>query len=57
MMEKELPIAACTNKKEWMTPQLEVLNMKHTYADDGHWEFNEFDGFWKRNYVSTSLES
>lgn len=39
-----------------MTPKLEVLDIEQTHAED-YWEFKEFGSFWKRNFVSTSVES
>ncbi|MBD3920368.1 hypothetical protein H8B09_16520 [Paenibacillus sp. PR3] len=44
MMESE---AVNANKKFWVIPKLEVLEIKHTNAEE--WEFVESpEGFWKR---------
>ncbi|MNC51924.1 hypothetical protein D3C75_1012420 [compost metagenome] len=56
-MEKDVNQADSGSRKIWMTPKLEVLGIEQTYAEDDYWEFKEFNGFWKRNYVSTSVES
>lgn len=56
-MEKEVISADSCSRKLWVTPQLEVLNIEQTHAEDNYWEFKEFNGFWKRNFVSTSVDS
>jgi hypothetical protein len=56
-VEKDVYSADSISRKIWMTPKLEVLDIEQTYADDNYWEFKEFNGFWKRNFVSTSVES
>jgi hypothetical protein len=47
VMEPEVGQAA---KKLWVLPRLEMLEIKHTHAEE--WEFVETpDGFWKRQLM------
>ena len=56
-MEKDVYSTDSSSRKIWMTPKLEVLDIEQTHAEDNYWEFKEFGGFWKRNFVSTSVDS
>lgn len=56
-MENNIILKDSSSRKTWITPKLEVLEVQATYAEEGYWEFKEFNGFWKRNFVSTSVES
>lgn len=39
-------------KKVWVSPNLEILEVKHTYADE--WEFiTSPEGFWKRQLMGS----
>ncbi|MFC5649434.1 hypothetical protein ACFPYJ_09870 [Paenibacillus solisilvae] len=49
-MEKE---AQHTEKKVWICPILEILEVKHTYTTE-EWEFIESaEGFWKRQLMES----
>lgn len=56
-MKKNIISEESNRRKLWIAPKLDVLDIEQTYAEDKYWEFKEFNGFWKRNFVSTSVES
>lgn len=43
-----------TEKKVWVSPNLEILEVKHTYASTDGWEFvTSPEGFWKRQLMGS----